>query len=127
MNPKCLFLIMFVLVPTVYSCVNFQAWSVPDGSLGAYPLSAQLWDNLGPSDTPTCSMDGYVSDDGYYHLNCVDSANVQAWFDASQYIGVAYYLRPGTNGVTFSFQVPPTDSSKWATCVYDCNGCFVPT
>lgn len=124
MTPKSVLVAVFMLVPAVCGCINFQARFVPDSNPGAFPLSAQLWDNSAQSDPPTCEMTGYKSDDGLYHLNCV--ASVSATFDASHFDGVVVYTRPGAD--TFRFSVAPAgNSGQWATCVFDCSACFVPT
>lgn len=125
MNPKALLAFLLMLAPTVYGCINFQAGYVSNSGGGAYPLSAQLWDNGAQSDPPTCTMNGYKSNDGLYHFTCFEN-DYAATFDDTNFDGITQYSRPGQS---FSFLVPPSMSSKWATCVYGCAAgqCFVPT
>lgn len=122
MDPKFLFAVMLMLVPTVYGCINFQARFIPNSGGGAYPISAQLWDNLQQSDSPTCSKTDYADSDGLYHLNCFES-DYTATFDGSQFDGIVAYNRPGGS---FQFSVPPSKGG-YSVCEYGCTQCFVPT
>lgn len=130
MNTRFVLAILVMLTPTAYGCVNFALKFVPNGNLGRYPISAKLWDNLGPNDDPTCQYEGYIGDDNRYHFNCISGDIAAFWYENVDGVdsGWAEYIRPGQD---FRFVTPATKNGdgswQYGACNYGCdsNSCFV--
>ncbi|CAM6126361.1 unnamed protein product [Calypogeia fissa] len=124
MNPKAVLAMLFMIAPTIYGCVNFQANKDSDGT-----LHAKLWDNRSKGDHPTCSVDDVInSGDNQFHFTCFQGDHA-AWFvPGSNNEDVVKYVRPGLNNVPFQFAVK-NEGDNWHSCQYGCKqgdpACFV--
>ncbi|CAM6128676.1 unnamed protein product [Calypogeia fissa] len=126
MNPKAVLAMLFMIAPTIYGCVNFQANKDSDGT-----LHAKLWDNGSKGDQPTCWVDGGIdSSDNQFHFVCFQG-DYAAWFVPASNgdDDVVKYVRPGLNNIPFQFAVK-NEGDHWQSCQYGCNqgepACFVP-